>query len=271
MENATRPSSQPLRQPRSKAQLASVANISISRKVPCNKCPLGRIDGSRQFTKEELEFVQTFKSGELTIEAGTTILSEGSHSDHLYTVLSGWGFRHKLLENGRRQILNFALPGDLIGLQGSLNHEMGHSVEALSDMFLCVFERSRLWELYRNYPTLAYDITWLAAREERMLDEHLLSIGQRTAEQRAAYLILFMFARAELRQMTAKSSLNVPLTQRHLADALGLSLVHTNRVLNRLTRRNAIKWTNHTLSINRKQLVEIAGWEPDLDELRPYI
>ena len=84
-----------------------------------------------------------------------------------------------------------------------------------------------------------------------MLDEHLLSIGQRTAEQRAAYLILFLFSRAELRGMTNKTSVEIPITQRHLADALGLSLVHTNRVLNRLSRRNAIKWHNHTLRIIR--------------------
>jgi CRP-like cAMP-binding protein len=104
-----------------------------------------------------------------------------------------------------------------------------------------------------------------------MLDEHLLSVGQRTAEQRAAYLILFLFSRADLRGMTNKTSVELPLTQRHLADALGLSLVHTNRVLNRLSRRNAIKWHNHTLRIDPKQLAKLAEWSPDLDATRPYI
>ena len=247
------------------------ARPPTARQIPCEKCPLGNIHGFRKFSSEELAFVSTFKTGELTAEAGTTILSEGSHSDHLYTALSGWGFRHKLLENGRRQILNFVLPGDLVGLQGTLSEQMGHSVEALSDMLLCVFERSRLWELYRGYPGLGYDLTWLAAREERILDEHLLSVGQRSAEQRAAYLLLFIFARAELRGMTNGRSLTFPMTQRHMADALGLSLVHTNRVLNRLTRRKAIKWDNRTLRIDRKELARTADWEPDQDALRPYI
>jgi len=251
--------------------LVTLVHNSIPRRIPCAKCPLANIQGFRKFTGEELEFVQSFKTGELSVEAGTTVLSEGSHSDHLYTVLSGWGFRHKILENGRRQILNFLLPGDLVGLQGSLQHEMGHSVEALSQMFLCVFERSRLWDLYRNFPGLAYDLTWLAAREERILDEHLLSIGQRTAEEGAAYLILFLFSRAERRGMANKSSMEIPLTQRHIADALGLSLVHTNRILNRLSRRKVINWQNHTLRIEHKKLVEIAGWVPDLDDDRPYI
>jgi CRP-like cAMP-binding protein len=232
---------------------------------------LARIDGFRDFTAKELEFVKGFKTGELTAEAGATILSEGSHSEHLYTVLSGWGFRHKLLENGRRQILNFVLPGDLVGLQGSSSAEMGHSVEALSDMLLCVFQRSRLWELFRGHPGLAFDLTWLAAREERMLDGHLLSVGQRTAEQRAAYLILFLFARAELRGMTNGRSFEFPLTQQHLADALGLSLVHTNRVLNRLSRRGTIKWQNRKMRIDQKQLEQIAEWVSERDAQRPYI
>ncbi|TIU18403.1 MAG: cyclic nucleotide-binding domain-containing protein, partial [Mesorhizobium sp.] len=105
----------------------------------------------------ELAFISKFKKGELTVDKGATVLVEGSHSAHLYTVLSGWAFRYKLLQDGRRQILNYLMPGDLIGLQGSVMGEMQHSVEALSPMLLCVFERDNLHELYRNHPGLAYD------------------------------------------------------------------------------------------------------------------
>jgi len=73
----------------------------------------------RPFTAEELAFISRFKKGELTVERGATVLVEGSHSAHLYTVLSGWAFRYKLLSDGRRQILNYTMPGDLIGLQGA--------------------------------------------------------------------------------------------------------------------------------------------------------
>ena len=73
---------------------------------------------------------------------------EGTSSAHLYTVLSGWAFRYKLLPDGRRQILNYCFPGDFIGLQGSVMNEMQHSIEALSDMVLCVFQREGLWRLF---------------------------------------------------------------------------------------------------------------------------
>jgi CRP-like cAMP-binding protein len=241
-------------------------------RYPCTKCPLRAISSFRDFSQDELDFVASFKSGELTVDPGTTIVSEGTRSAHLYTVLSGWGFRYKLLDDGRRQILNFILPGDFIGIQAAVADEMHHSVEALTGMLLCVFQRDRLWELFKGHPTLAFDMTWLAAREEKMLDEHLLSIGQRTAEERAAYLLLFLFSRAEARGMTKGNKISFPFTQPHIADTLGLSLVHTNRVLNRLARRKTIVLKQRELDIvDRKQLCEIARWEDAEPTTRPFI
>ena len=112
--------------------------------ILARSCPLRPLDAFRTFEQEELAFVSSFKKGELGVDKGATVLVEGSHSAHLYTVLFGLGFRYKLLADGRRQILNYLLPGDLIGLQGSLMGEMQHSVEALSPMLLCVFEREQL-------------------------------------------------------------------------------------------------------------------------------
>ena len=165
----------------------------------------------------------------------TSFLREGARSDHLYTVLSGWAFRYKMLADGRRQILNYALPADMVGLQGSLMHEMEHSVEALTPLTLCVLPRAKLWELYSKFPSLAFDITWLAAREEQLIDENLVSVGRRTALERTAYLLLHLFVRTEEAGLIKDSSVQFPLTQQHLADTLGMSLVHTNKTLKRLS------------------------------------
>lgn len=251
--------------------MARIARVQ-ARRYPCEKCPLRTLEIFRRFGRRELEFVSRFKTGELVAEPGTTILAEGSHSAHLYTALSGWGFRYKLLEDGRRQILNVVLPGDFVGLQGALMSQMQHSVEALSTMLLCVFERERLWEIFRDYSHLAFDITWLAAREEQFLDEHLLNVGQRTAEERVAFLLLFLFSRAEARGLTRGATVEIPFTQQHIADTLGLSLVHTNRTLNRLARRGLIAWNQRTLRlVDRKALSALAGWHDLTEENRPYI
>ena len=126
---------------------------------------------------------------------------------------------------------------------------MQHSVEALTDMMLCVFPREKLWSLFTDFPTLAFDVTWLAAREEQILDEHLLSVGRRTAMERLAYLLLTLFERAEEIGLTKGNSIQFPFTQQHVADTLGMSLVHTNKTLQRLAATKTMRWKERKFEI----------------------
>ena len=253
--------------------MSRTAAIGTALKYPCERCPIRKLKVFRPFTPEEFSFVKTFKAGELTDDPRATILQEGTSSTHLFTVLQGWAFRYKMLPDGRRQVLNFALPGDFLGLQASLFKEMSHSVEALTQMLLCVFPRERLWELYENYPGLAFDVTWLASREEQILDQNLLSVGRRTALERTAYLLLHLHERANAVGLAPPDGFFPPLTQQHLADALGLSIVHTNKTLKRLSDRAIIRWKNRALEIlDVKALRDIAWWEDaETDPVRPLI
>jgi CRP/FNR family transcriptional regulator len=240
--------------------------------TPCAQCPLRTRKSLRDFTPDELVFVQAFKSDEITIPAGASFLRQGTRNEQLFTVLSGWAFRYKMLDDGRRQILNFALPADLVGLQGSLMEEMEHSVEALTDVRLCVFPRERLWDLYSKFPSLAFDVTWLAAREEQLLDEHLLTLGQRTALERTAYVLLLLFVRAQEIGMTSGKNIQFPFTQQHLADTLGMSLVHTNKTLKRLYAEGVVRWKDRIFELlDRDGLVRIAGSDVETKRRRPFI
>lgn len=237
----------------------------------CELCPLRRF-GFRRHAPEEIAFLRRFKRGERHLPAGATLLREGETSPDLYTVLSGWGFRHKALEDGRRQVLNFAMTGDLLGLQGAIAREMDHSVEALTDMRLCVFAREKLWEVFAEFPNLSFALTWIAAREERMLDGHLLSVGQRTALERLAYLLLHLQDRARFVGLAEGDVLPAPFTQAHLADALGITAVHLSRTLQRLRRAGLVLWRDGTVRLlDRDRLAAVAKYEPlDLAE-RPYV
>jgi len=241
-------------------------------KVPCEQCPLRAYEALRDFAPEELAFVRQFKCSELNVHAGTTLLLEGNNSAHLYTVLNGWAFRYKMLPDGRRQILNYVLPADFVGLQASMLNEMQHSVEALTDMMLCVFPREKLWDLYRNHPTLAFDVTWLAAREEKILDDHLLNVGRRTAIERIAFLLLHLFMRAEQVRLTKGNTLALPLTQQHMADTLGMSLVHLNKTLKRVVGTKTVRWKPKSLEIlDREALARIATYDLVDRQARPFI
>jgi CRP/FNR family transcriptional regulator, anaerobic regulatory protein len=202
--------------------------------IPCISCPLRKTEAFSSVSADELAFIQTFKKGMQQVAAGHAIISEGDNSEALMTLFSGFAFRFKTLSNGRRQILNFLLPGDFIGLQEKFSDSSPHGVEAVTDASLCVFHKNKLWDLYRAYPSLGYDITWLAAREQSLIDDNLLSVGQRNAAERIATLLIQLFRRAERLGLAESGSVPFPFTQQHLADALGLSLVHTNKTLRRL-------------------------------------
>src|SRR5690606_23305148 len=94
----------------------------------------------------------------------------------------------------------------------------------------------RLWELFRSEPRLGYDITWLSARGESFVDDNLLTTGQRNATERVAMLLMHLYRRLERLGLADGGSVPFPLNQQHIADALGLSLVHTNKTLRRLAK-----------------------------------
>jgi CRP/FNR family transcriptional regulator, anaerobic regulatory protein len=220
--------------------------------VACAACPL-RITGAfSPNTAEEIAFIQGFKRGEVLLKAGNLLVREGVLSGELHTLLRGWAFRYRTLGNGKRQILNFLLPGDFIGLQERLGAQTNSGVEVLTDAVFCRFSSERLWDLYRHHPSLGYDITWIAAHEELIVDENLVTVGQRSAAQRIAMLIVHLFRRAEsIGLKDEEGGVPFPVTQQHMADALGLSLVHTNKTLAQLTRHGMFRIRNTRLAIGK--------------------
>ncbi|WP_322867908.1 Crp/Fnr family transcriptional regulator [Aquicoccus sp. G2-2] len=239
----------------------------------CLSCPLRKMSLFAPISDEEVDFMQSFKSGELKVEAGTTLLMEGSNSPQLYTVLDGMGLRYKTLPDGGRQVINFIMPGDFIGLQAGVMQEMKHSAESTTAMTLCVFERKALWRLFQQHPERAFDLTWLAAVEESFLGESLAVLGQMSGLERVARTFARLHRR--LRAMGAEQAGGVPFPyrQQDLADALGLSLVHTNKTLKKLREKQVVTWRDGAFVVpDYARLCEIAQMAPEsAPSVRPLI
>ncbi len=240
--------------------------------VSCENCPLRRRNAFVPMTEAEVMFMQQFKSGELQVEAGTTILMEGSNSPQLYTVLSGMGTRYKTLEDGNRQVINFLFPGDFIGMQAGIMGEMKHSVDSSTPMILCVFNRSDLWSMFKSHPDRAFDLTWIAAVEEHFLGETIATLGQRDASERIAWALLRMYSRLRAVGLERDGAVPLPFRQRDLADALGLSLVHTNKTLAALRLRGLASWCDGRLTIpDLDALASLANAMPEPLDKRPLM
>jgi CRP-like cAMP-binding protein len=222
--------------------------------VPCLACPLRLKPAFKDKTDDEVRFIQAMKLDHRALPAGADIIHPGQEDAELYTLFSGWAFRYKSLPDGRRQILNFLLPGDLVGLQASLLSAAQHGIEALTDIELCVFPRRRVWDLFVRMPSLSYEIAWLGSREESLIDENLTSVGQRNAGERIAALVISLYRRADALGLVSEHSFLFPLSQQQLADALGLSLVHTSKTWSRLRRSGLFSISGGRLTLLNPRL-----------------
>jgi CRP-like cAMP-binding protein len=223
-------------------------------------------------TEDELAFQRRFKAGERVVPAGGDILFQGQKSSSLYTVLSGMAVRSVTLESGQRQVISFVFPGDLIGLQSGIMGEARHSVTAVTETVLCTFPRERVWKLFKNQPARAYDLTWIAAVEEHFLGETVATLGQRDATQRIAWALVRIWRRLVALGMDDGGTVPFPFRQQDLSDALGLSVVHTNRVIVALRGAGLVRVVGRRLEmLDHRRLSKIALMDTEKEDVRPIL
>ncbi len=240
--------------------------------VPCQECTLRTCGIFRPITDNELGAIAEMKREHLSLRAGSEIICAGDDCPELYTLYSGWAIRFKTLPDDRRQILNFHLPGDLLGLQAAMFKSARYHVKALSDVELCLLPRQKVWALFGQMPELAFDVAWLGSREEGYVDESLTSVGRRNASERIAAFIVGLYKRAKLLGLVVDDAFEFPLTQEHIADALGLSLVHTNKTLARLRRMGMFTLGNGKLTMtNPRVLARVGQYFDEEIPLRPLL
>jgi CRP-like cAMP-binding protein len=227
--------------------------------VRCATCPLREQPAFKAKTPEEVAFIDRMKVAHILVRAGAEIIYPGQEDAELFTLFSGWAFRHKSLADDRRQILNFLLPGDIVGLQASLLDASEHGIEALTDVELCVFPRRRVWTIFESAPQLAYEVSWMGAREQSLVDEAVMSVGQRSARERMAALIMSLYRRLDRLRLVDERRFLFPLSRQHLADALGLSLVHTIKTWSWLRKAGYFAFDGTHMTLTNPRLTERLG------------
>ncbi len=238
----------------------------------CVDCPLRRQPLFVPMSDEELAFQRRFKAGETHMQVGQEILSQGQASSAIYTVLSGMAVRSIMLEDGQRQVISFIFPGDLVGLHSGIMGEARHSVTAVTPVVLCTFPRNRIWRLFKTQPARAYDMTWIAAVEEHFLGETVATLGQRDATQRVAWALVRIWRRLVALRMETGGAVPFPFRQQDLSDALGLSVVHTNRVIVRLRGDGLAEISGRRLVMHdHARLSQVARLDMEKDDVRPIL
>ena len=177
------------------------------------------------------------------------IIHEGEKPEFINLINEGWACRYKTLEDGRRQIIAFFLPGDLCDLNVFILKEMDYSIGTITPVTIADLSREFFDEISAGYPRIATALWWETLVNSAIQREWTMNLGQRTASERMAHLLCELFFRLRLASLTDGTSCEFPLTQADLADATGLSKVHVNRTLQELRLAGLIILKGKTLTV----------------------
>jgi len=236
----------------------------------CKKCPVRNTTLFKDSDAEYLDKTQNYRKNQILLPAKSRLFQEGEKHDNLYSVFSGWSVIYKTVSNtGKRQILHFLLPGDLIAHQTNSSGTMPHSAGTISESIFCVFPRSALKQLLGDNKELALQLYNMESRALSLCQNHLTATGRKTAKERIIYLMLELFYRVQNQMKNAfnkdKNSIDFPLTQEDIGDALGLTNIHVNRVIKELEAEKLIKCGQKQLTIlKEKKLCDMAEFDSDM-------
>ena len=212
---------------------------------------------------EEKEVLENAIAKVREVAADEDIVKEGDRPSESSLLLEGFAARYKVLSNGRRQITDFHVVGDFVDLHSFLLKTMDHGILALTRCRIGAVPHATLHHITETYPHLAR-LLWLHTLIDSAVHrEWLTAMGRRPANAHLAHLICELFVRLRLVGQADNDTIQLPITQAELGDALGLSTVHVNRVLQSLRAEGLVRWQGSSLTIlDWDRLQEVAEFTP---------
>jgi CRP-like cAMP-binding protein len=208
-----------------------------------------RLMRSVSLSSQEASLLDELQVPSRTIPRNREIITEGRKYGELFVLLEGVAIRYRVLHDGRRQILNIALPGDLIGFPACFFETALYSVTALTEAQVSSVPVPKLLALFERQGRLAAILIWLFSCEAAMHVEHLIDLGRRSAVERVAHFLLELLTRLQAVGLADERSYTMPLTQELMGDTLGLSVPHVNRTLRQLRDDGLVAIDGHRVAI----------------------
>lgn len=207
---------------------------------------------------------------EQSFQPGDDMVRAGDEIRHVFILLEGWAIRYRLLEDGRRQIVNFMLPGDIFDLQALSDLKADHSVTAITRCRVSVITSTLFVGMLKDSARLASAFWWSAVQEESILREQIVRIGRRSARERIGHLLLELHRRFVGATGEDADKLTVPLTRSDIADSLGLTPVHVSRTMSAMRRAGLIAEHRggEITIIDRDRLAKLALFDTDYLHLK---
>ena len=232
-----------------------------------------KLRGMVDLTAAEVSALERATSRPQTFGPRKDLIREGDQPGPVFVILEGWAFRYKVLPSGSRQIMAFLMPGDACDLNIGLLAEMDHSIQTATSASVAKIDRETMDGLMVEHAGIARAMYVAQLVDEGTLRAWIVSLGRRSSAERVAHLLLELYVRGVRTGMAGLNEIALPLSQAVLADALGMTPVHINRVLQELRRTGAIQLERSLLRIqDPAALTRISGFDDGYlhKRLRPY-
>jgi CRP-like cAMP-binding protein len=190
------------------------------------------------------------------------LIREGDRPGPVFVILEGWAVRYKILPSGSRQVLAFLMPGDCCDLHIGLLAEMDHSIQTITSALVATIGRKQMDTLMDDHRAIAKAMYIAQLVDEGTMRAWITSMGRRASIERVAHLMCELYLRARNIGLTSASEFALPVSQLMLADALGMTPVHLNRVMKELRLSGCMTLLRGSLLITDPgKLVQIAGFD----------
>lgn len=221
-----------------------------------------KLNGFSPLTPDEIAALDAATSNRRQYNPKHDLIREGDRPGPVFVVLEGWACRYKILPNGSRQILAYLMPGDSCDLHVGLLAEMDHSIQTVTSALVATVSRQDMDGIFEQYKGVAKAMYLGQLIDEGTMRAWITSMGRRASIERVAHLMCELYLRAHNIGLTLEPPFALPLSQTMLADSLGMTPVHLNRVLKELRKTGAMTLQRGSLVIEDPvQLNRIAGFD----------
>ena len=223
---------------------------------------INKLRGFAELSASDVAALERATSRPASVAPRQDLIREGDQPGPVLVMLDGWAFRYKVLPSGLRQITAFLMPGDSCDLHIGLVGQMDHSIQTVTTASVARISAAAMDAMMEEHPTIARAMYIAQLVDEGTLRSWIVSMGRRSSAERVAHLLLELYIRAANIGLAHQNSMALPLTQTVLADALGMTSVHLNRVLQKLRASGAIELQRSVLNILKPAvLTRTAGFD----------
>ncbi len=221
-----------------------------------------KLSGLADLSDTDIAAIEAASARPRRYAARQDLIREGDETGPMFVVLEGWICRYKILPSGTRQIMAFMMPGDACDLHIKLLAQMDHGIQAVTPATVATVSRADMQTIMLEHPNIARAMYTAQLVDEGIMRAWIVSMGRRSAIERVAHLTCELYLRARTIGLTQGGEFALPLSQLVLADALGMTPVHINRVLKELRLAGAMALSRGSVTImDSVKLVQIAGFD----------